>query len=141
MLKKKINFNKVRRVVIDGRVDKLRKEALNLETGIINRTLKGKNMKLKSFKKYTSEYSELKRKAGSASTVNLTGAYRKKGGGYKQGGTMLQAISNKKVRNGLRFYFNASAETKKAFWNQRKRKFFGVDKQQIKYLKKKLGKL
>lgn len=130
MLKKKINFRKVRKVVIDGRVDKLRKEALNIETGIINRTLKGKDVKMASFKSYSKEYADYKQSKGRGKTVNLT---------YT--GAMLQAISNKKILNGIRFYFNASAETKKAFWNQKKRKFFGVDKQQVKYLKKKMGKL
>ncbi len=141
MLKKKINFRKVEKRVIDGRVKKLRLEALNIEHGILARTLKGKDMKLKSFKPYSSSYKKLKASKGADSKVNLTGVTRKVKGRTVQGGLMLQAISNKRIRNGLRFYFNASAETKKAFWNQRKRKFFGVDKQQIKYLKKKLGKL
>lgn len=130
MLKKKINFRKVRKVVIGGRVEKLVKEGLNIETGIINRTLKGKDVKGSSFEAYTPEYAAYKKSKGRGKKVNLT-----------YSGAMLQAISNKRIVNGLRFYFNASAETKKAFWNQRKRKFFGVDKQQIKYLKKKLGKL
>ncbi len=141
MLKKKINFNKVRRVVIDDRLVKLRKEGLNIETGIINRTLKGKDIKGVSFKKYSREYAKLKQEAGSDSTVNMTGAYRKKGGGYRQGGNMLQAISSKKIPNGIRFYFNASVETKKAAKNQKLRKFFCTDKSQVKYLKKKMGKL
>lgn len=130
MLKKKINFRKVRRVIVDGRIDKLRKEALNIETGIITRTQKGKDVKQSSFKPYSRQYSRYKQKKGRGKEVNLS---------YT--GAMLQAISSKKITNGLRFYFNASAETKKAFWNQKKRKFFGVDKLQIKYLKKKMGKL
>ena len=125
MLKKKINFNKVRKTVIEGRLDKLKKEALNIETGIINRTQSGKDVKGKGFKKYSSAYA--KKKGGK---VNLTDT-----------GAMLQAISNKNIPNGVRFYFNASAETKKASWNQKLRKFFGVDKEQIKYLKKKMSKL
>ena len=125
MLKKKINFNKVRTTVIKGRLDKLKKEALNIETGIINRTQSGKDVKGKGFKKYSTAYA--KKKGG---TVNLTDT-----------GAMLQAISNKNIPNGVRFYFNASAETNKAAFNQKLRKFFGVDKDQVKYLKKKLGKL
>lgn len=130
MLKKKIDFNKVRKVVIDGRLEKLRKEALNIETGIINRTLKGKDVKGASFKPYSKQYADEKSSKGKGKTVNLTNT-----------GAMLQAISSKKIPNGIRFYFSASAETKKASWNQKLRKFFGVDKGQVKYLKKKMGKL
>lgn len=126
MLKKKIDFRKVRSVVIDGRVNKLRKEGLNIETGIINRTLSGKDAKMKSFKPYSKEYA----KAKGSKKVNLTAS-----------GAMLQAVSNKRIPNGLRFYFNASAETKKATYNQKLRKFFGVDKNQVKYLKEKMRKL
>ncbi len=130
MLKKKINFNKVRKVVIDDRLVKLRKEGLNIETGIINRTLKGKDIKNSSFKPYSKQYADYKQSKGKGKTVNLTNT-----------GAMLQAISNKKIPNGIRFYFSASAETKKAAWNNKLRKFFGVDKGQVKYLKKKMGKL
>ena len=125
MLKKKVNFRKVRRVIIDGRLDKLRKEALNIETGIIRRTQSGKDVKLSSFKPYSASYKKTK-----GGTVNLT-----------KSGAMLQAISNKKITNGLRFYFNANAETKKASYNQKMRKFFGIDRNQLKYLKKVMGKL
>jgi len=130
MLKKRINFNKVRRIVIDGRVDKLRKERLNIETGIVNRTLKGKDVKLKSFKTYSRSYRNYREKHGRNSNVNLT---------YT--GSMLGAISGKNVPKGLRFYFSSSAETKKATWNQKTRRFFGVDKRQIKYLHKVMSKL
>ena len=125
MLKKKINFRKVSNLIVDKRVDKIRAEGLNIETGIINRTQSGKDVKNKSFKKYSAAYK--KKKGGK---VNLTDT-----------GAMLHAISSKKIKNGLRFYFNASSETKKASWNQKLRKFFGVDKTQIKYIKKQLSKL
>lgn len=125
MLKKKVDFRKVRRVIIDGRLDKLKKEALNIETGIINRTQSGKDVKLSSFKPYSKAYKKIK-----GGTVNLT-----------KTGAMLHAISNKNIPNGLRFYFNASAETKKASYNQKMRKFFGVDRNQVKYLKAKMSKI
>ena len=125
MLKKKINFRRVNRIIVDKRVDKLREEGLNIETGIINRTQSGKDVKRNAFKKYSASYQ--KKKGGK---VNLTAT-----------GAMLHAISSKNIKNGLRFYFNASSETKKASWNQKLRKFFGVDKTQVKYLKKVLGKL
>ena len=126
MLKKKINFKKVKRVVIGGSVKRLREEALNIETGIQWRTQSGKDMNLRAFKPYSSAYAKRK---GSRS-VDLTVS-----------NNMLHAISSKKIPNGLRFYFNASSETKKAAHNQKTRKFFGVDKTQIKYLKKQMGKL
>ncbi len=90
MLKKKINFNKVRKVVIDDRLVKLRKEGLNIETGIINRTLKGKDIKNSSFKPYSKDYADYKQSKGKGKTVNLTNT-----------GAMLQAISNKKIPNGI----------------------------------------
>ncbi len=127
MLKKKIDFRKVKHVIVDGRLDKLKKEALNIETGIITRTQQGKDVKGSSFKPYSKAYKKAK---GKGSKVTLTDT-----------GAMLHAISNKKITNGIRFYFNASSETKKASWNNKLRKFFGVDKQQIKYLKNKMGKL
>lgn len=125
MLKKKINFKKVRRVIIEGRLDKLKKESLNIETGIILRTQSGKDVNLKSFKPYSESYKKTK-----GGKVNLTAT-----------GAMLHAISNKNIPNGVRFYFNASSETQKAGWNQKVRKFFGIDKKQIKHLKKVMGKL
>jgi len=133
MLKKRINFNKVKRIVINGRVDKLRKERLNIETGIVKRTLKGKDVKLKRFgtyAPYSKNYENYRKRHGRSSKVNLT---------YT--GAMLGAIIGKNIKDGLRFKFSSSAETKKATWNQKTRRFFGVDKTQIRYLKKVMGKL
>jgi len=130
MLKKKVNFRKVKRVILDGRLDKLREEAHNVETDIITRTQRGKDVKLSSFEPYSKAYEEKKAKSGRGYTVNLTNK-----------GHMLHAISSKKILNGMRFYFNASSETKKASWNNKTRKFFGIDRVQLKDLKKKLGKL
>ena len=53
MLKKKINFRRVEKKVIGDRLEILRKEALNIETGIITRTQKGKDVKGYAFKKYS----------------------------------------------------------------------------------------
>jgi len=130
MLKKKVNFRKVKRVILDGRLDKLREEAHNVETDIITRTQRGKDVKLSSFEPYSKAYGEKKAKSGRGYTVNLTNEDH-----------MLHAISSKKILNGMRFYFNASSETKKASWNNKTRKFFGIDRVQLKDLKKKLGKL
>ena len=130
MLKKKVNFKKIRRVVVEGRLDKLRLEAMNIVTGIVNRTLSGKDMNLKGFKSYSSDYAKYRSKNGRSKGVNLT-----------YSGAMLGAINSKNIPIGLRFYFAAKSETDKATWNQKTRKFFGVDRNQIKYLKKQLSKL
>ena len=50
MLKKKINFRKVEGKVIGGRINKLRLEAMNIVHGIVSRTQRGKDIKLKGFK-------------------------------------------------------------------------------------------
>ena len=130
MLKKKINFRKVKKRVIDDRVNKLRLEASNIVTGIVNRTLKGKDADLKGMKSYSRDYAKYRQEHGRKGKVNLT---------YT--GAMLGAISSKKIPLGLRFYFNSKSETDKAKWNQKTRKFFGIDKNQRKYLKKQLSKL
>lgn len=125
-LKKKINFLKVKNQVIQGRVDKLYKEGFNIKDGIQQRTLSGKDVNLKSFKPYTPAYAKKKR----SNKVDL-----------HVKGHMLSAITFDKKLYGIRFRFNSNAETNKAIGNQRLRYFFGIDKRQIAYLKKKLGKL
>lgn len=125
-VRKRINFKKVNRVIIDDRVKQLRKEAGNIEVGIINRTQGGKDVDSRSFKPYSKAYARQK----VSNKVNLT-----------KTGAMLQAISHKAIPMGIRFYFSARAETNKAYWNQKTRKFFGVDRKQVKYIKSKLGRL
>ena len=135
MLKKKINFKKVRTVLIRGSEKRLKEESLNIIDGIKERTESGKNVKGKTFKKYSTKgkysYADKRKDAGKRVTPpNLAWT-----------GHMLEAISAKPIKGGLRFYFNAKAETDKASWNQKTRKFFGISKNQIKYLKKVMGKL
>lgn len=131
MLKKKINFRKVRGEVVGGRVKRLRLEAMNIVHGIVERTQsKGKDVKLKAFKSYKPDYAKYRSKHGRNRKVNLT-----------YSGRMLGAINSKHIPLGLRFYFASKSETDKAKWNQKTRKFFGIDKLQLKYLKKKLSKL
>lgn len=129
-LTKKINFNKVRTIIIDGREDILQKEAANLEDGIRSRTRAGKDMNLKSFKPYAKSTLKAKSKAGRGSNVNLTNKDH-----------MLPAITAKKIKGGLKFKFTTKSETEKAVWNQETRKFFGIDTNQIKYLNKIMSKL
>mgnify|MGYP000312307724 CR=1 FL=1 len=127
MLKKKIDFRKVERKVIGGRVNRLRLEAMNIVHGIVSRTQRGKDVKLRGFKSYKADYAKYRAKHGRDKSVNLT-----------YSGRMLGAINSKKIPLGLRFYFASKSETDKATWNQKTRRFFGIDKIQIKYLKKSL---
>jgi len=92
--------------------------------GIINRTQSGKDKNKKGFKGYSKSY-------GKSGTVNLTDA-----------GTMLHSIDRKKIKGGIKLYFPNTNEARKAHGNQIKygRKFFGIDKGQMKLIKRKLGK-
>lgn len=129
-LRKKINFNKVKTIVIDGRVNKLYKEGFNLVAGIEERTLKGKDKNLRGFRDYTPGYKDYKKSKGRSGKVDLT-----------MKGHMLAAMTFKKIRNGIRFTFNSSTELKKAAGNQKKRPFFGLDRVQIKKLINRMSKL
>ena len=92
--------------------------------GIIKRTQSGKDKNKKRFKPYSKAY-------GKSGTVNLT-----------ETGTMLHAINRKKIKDGVRLYFPNTNESRKAHGNQIKygRKFFGIDKEQKKLMKRRLGK-
>ena len=92
--------------------------------GIRNRTMSGKDKDNKRFRPYSKQY-------GKTGTVNLT-----------ETGFMLGDIDRKKIADGVRLYFPNSVEARKAYNNQvtYKRKFFGLDKKQITYMAKRLGK-
>lgn len=93
--------------------------------GIIKRTQSGKDKNKKAFKPYSKAY-------GKTGKVNLTDK-----------GTMLHSIDRKKIKNGVRLFFGNTKENAKAFGNQVTfgRKFFGLDKDQIKHIKKELSKI
>jgi hypothetical protein len=91
----------------------------DIKGGIKKRTRSGKDVNLSSFKPYEANY----KKTG---VVNLTIT-----------GKMLNSILFKRIRNGVRFYF-PNRENAKAYSNQQKRKFFGVDRVQIKDVKKRM---
>ena len=93
--------------------------------GIIKRTQSGKDKNKKGFKSYSKAY-------GKTGTVNLTDK-----------GTMLHSINRKKIENGVRLFFGNNLENRKAFQNHEVygRKFFGLDKDQIKHIKKELSKI
>ena len=104
--------------------DALYSVAESLIVGIINRTQSGKDKNNKGFKGYSKSY-------GKSGTVNLT-----------ETNNMLHAIDRKKIKGGIKLYFSNTNEAKKAHGNQVKygRKFFGLDKKQMKLIKRKLGK-
>ena len=91
--------------------------------GIIKRTQSGKDKNKKGFKAYSKAY-------GKSGKVNLTDK-----------GTMLHSIDRKKIKNGVKLFFGNTKENAKAYGNQVSygRKFFGLDKDQIKHIKKRLG--
>lgn len=125
-LKKKINFSNVEKQLIDKREKQLRTLGSEIIVGIIKRTQSGKDKDLKTFKPYSKAYA--KSKAKYSSKVNLTVS-----------GNMLNSIDYKSIKNGLRFYFNANEEKKKAKGNiGYGRKFFGIDKKQKAWIKNKL---
>ena len=129
-LKSKVDFGKVKKIVIDGRLANLKLEANNIITGIVNRTQSGKDVANRAFKKYSTSYAKIK--AGYSSKVNLTVK-----------GHMLNNITWKELKGGIRLYFSSAAENTKAHGNQVKngRKFLGVDPQQKKDIAKRLSKL
>ncbi len=130
MLKSKIDFNRVKKIVIDGRQDKLIKDAPNIIHEIQERTRSSKDVNNKSFNHYTKEYA--KQKGTSRNKVTLTLKNH-----------MLANITWKNITNGIRIYFASVQENKKAHGNQVKngRKFLGVDPRQKKRIESRLKKL
>jgi len=98
--------------------------AEGLIVGIINRTQSGKDKNKKSFKAYSKNYNK-------SGTVNLTDR-----------GSMLHSIDRRTIKNGIKLFFGSTNENAKAHGNQVKygRKFFGLDKEQKKLIKRRLGK-
>lgn len=126
MLKKKVNFNKIEKELIESRTKKLRLLGGDLVAGIIKRTTSGKDKKNKSFK--------------SSNRITL-----------RDTGQMLGALQTKDVNDGIRFYFVNTRYPKKG--NQKKvptthdvvkanikrgYDFFGIDPTQKKWIKKRL---
>lgn len=111
-------------------MDKLIQQNANeFIVGIIKRTQSGRDANMSGFRPYSKGYAVEKAKEFGSSRVNLT-----------RTGNMLNSISSKKIKGGLRLYFSANQELKKADNNQNRlrRKFFGLDKNQIRFAKEKL---
>ena len=113
-------------------LDKIQeKRALNpvIDTTIvemINRTQSGKSFTGKEFKGYADSTKEARRKKGRVTNiVNLTDT-----------GNMLHSMTFKAISGGIRIYFGTAIEKKKAYYNQKKRKFFGLSPQQRKAIRK-----
>lgn len=126
MLTKKVNFKKYKK-----RIDSpfTREIAESLKTGISKRTNSGKDFEGKTFEPYTKRYAA--KKGVSRSDVNL-----------HVSGNMTEAIKYDIRGDTLNFSITGS-EGKKAHGNQERygRKFFGIDKKQLKLLEKIIGKV
>ncbi len=129
-LTKKIDFGKVSKELTDSRVKKIRLLGNDIVADMHSRTLKGEDVTLGTFKEYSDSYKKQRSKKGRKTKPNLT---------YT--GNMLGGMMSKKIPNGLKFTFTSSSELKKAEWNQKTRKFFGIDKNQKASIKKTLSKL
>lgn len=109
---------------VDSPLDAL--SANEIITDIQLRTQSGQDSNKQAFRKYTNEYAKQK----GSSKVNLTATNK-----------MLNNISWKKINNyTLRIFFSSAHERSKAHGNQYKngRKFFGIDKDQVKDINKRL---
>ena len=98
---------------------------------IIDRTQSGKDVNNLGFKSYSRLYAMRKQKEFGTATVNLTRTQK-----------MLNSITYKKIPKGLRFYFNASEQSTKAYHNQitNKRKFFGLSNDSLQKIRKFISK-
>lgn len=123
---------------------------------IIDRTQSGKDSKNNFFKPYSkqyaiSKYKEFVRKETISNLIERKSrlyAIRKQ----KEFGTatvnltrtqkMLNSITYKEIPKGLRFYFNASEQSTKAYHNQitNKRKFFGLSNESLQKIRKFISK-
>lgn len=129
-IKKMPNFRRLEKKIINDRVKKLELLSSEIIIGIIDRTQSGKDTSLQVFNKYTKKYSQAKKRKYGSSRPNLT-----------RSGDMLNGIGAKSLPRGVRFFFTAKHERDKAAGNMRKRKFFGLDRKQKAWIKKKLSKL
>ena len=129
-VKRTVNFKKY-----TGKIDDFEKvmnqNANEFIAGIIRRTQSGSDSKMRGFRPYSNSYAVDKAKEFGSSRVNLT-----------RTGNMLNSITHKRIRGGVRLYFSAGQELRKADINQNKlgRRFFGLDKKQILFAKDKLKK-
>ena len=128
IVKRKVNFKKMKKRVTDTEKS-VWLLATDVIIGIKARTLKGTDMYLQKFEAYTEQYKAYKGSKGRSTTPNLV--FR---------GTMLNSMAYKKISNGARLYFNTVNERVKASANHNgyKRYFFGLDKNQSKYITKQL---
>lgn len=122
--------------ILDGLSKKA--ESVNLSlmgneiiSDIIDRTQSGKDVNGVGFKSYTRLYAMRKQKEFGTATVNLTRTQK-----------MLNSITYKEIPKGLRFYFNASEQSTKAYHNQitNKRKFFGLSNDSLQKIRKFISK-
>lgn len=127
--KKTINFKQLEKAINNKVIKNLALLGNEVVTDIIKRTQSGKDVNNRTFKPYSKEYKKSKKKSH-GTKINLTAS-----------GNMLNNMTWKKIKNGIRIYFSSKQERDKAHGNQRKRKFFGLDRRQKERISKKMGKL
>ena len=127
-VRKKIDFNKINKKWNKIKTDRLQLLGNEIVVNIIRRTQKGKDKYNKPFIKYSAAYKKQKSKGYGSSKPNLTITQN-----------MLNDITSRNIRNGVRLYFLTSTQLKKAIYNQQNgRKFFGIDPKLKKWIHKKI---
>lgn len=125
---KGIDFNKVKQQINDIPLKKLRLMGNEIIVDIINRTQSGKDINNKTFKPYTKQYAQIKKRFGGKVNLTVTG-------------NMLNSIDSKTIPNGLRFYINSTNEKKKALGNIKNgRRFMGIDSKLKAKIKQRISK-
>jgi len=122
MARLKINFDKMDRKLsevvrtVDKITGKILKETAEqaIKTIVSRTRRKSQDKDGKSFRRYSSQYSEQKRKAGANNNVNLTSTGQRRGGkgplkGNRQGGTMMNSLAIIRVEDGKTRYIVGAA--------------------------------
>ena len=127
----KIDVKKWATTMKAEQIKKLERAMESAKLEIIDRTLAGKQIDGKQFKKYSKAYAQFKQRHGRKTNVDLT---------YT--GRMLAAINHTVEDHGLFLLgiidFKANEQGQKARWNQETRPFFGLSKSQQEAIKNKL---
>lgn len=130
IIKKRINFKKASKQLVEGRIRALRLLASEIIVGITRRTQSGRDVGNKGFKKYSPGYAKSKAKQFGGSRPNLT-----------RTGNMLNSQNSKDIRGGVRLFFVGGEENRKALFNQKSRKFFGIDSAQQKRIRNQIKRI
>lgn len=140
-MKKNFSFKKYEKVIVDNRVKKLQKMANEIINDVIERTKNSKDVNLRPFRRYSTAYGIRKKKQLGVSKPNLYDTPKAKGE-QRSVTHMLDSITFKKIKRGIRVYFISTEQNDKAHGNHYKhgRKFFGTDRRQRARIMKRLSK-